>query len=601
MTVARLASSFYDEHPRLSRFLAFASAPILVLLIYLPALGHGLVWDDHLTFEQTAAYRHSSLSGILVALSQPLAFDANYFRPLTLLTFLLQIKWFGVDAFGLHLVSLLLHAANTMLLSLLIWKTLERRDEGTRLFAVAAGGLLYGLHPALIEPTAFISSRFDLLATLFMTMALLADRLAVRPVVRFISIAGLFLAAALSKEMALALPLCLPFIHLAVSDPAAKSLKEKISDLLTRDNLTSYVAIFVGGLAYLVIRYATLGYLLNEGTIDRADIGNAANHLALVGKSASIYFTMIVLPFGSISPSHPVLLPQTFTDAGAWLGIALMVVAVVTSLMTLSGMKEKIAWSLSALLASLLPILNIIPTGRPAELFFAESFLVFPLLVSVYLLVHLVFYFGNSRSFRYAIGSVFAAWMLLSMFTIVTTLPLWKNDASLWGWVATKQQFRNRTAVTNLVNGLILEKRFPEAISAAREAVHNFPDNDNSWNSLAIALTATGAPAEAEQAHRTAINLAPEESRYHSAYGGTLIKLSRLEDANKQFQAALKLDPHNTNALLGSAYIADKSGDLDTAIRLLETVISYTPPGADRDRYRQWQSNISARKINRND
>lgn len=602
MAVAWLASSFYDDHPRLSRFLVFASAPILVLLLYLPALGNGLVWDDHLTFEQTAAYRHASLGGIFIALGQPLVFDANYFRPLTLLTFLLQVRLFGVDAFGLHLVSLLLHATNTFLLSLLLWKIFNRQTLAARQLATWLGALVYGMHPALTEPAVFISARFDLLATFFMVSILLVDESALKPASRYSLTAILFLLAALSKEMALALPLCLPFLHVARMQPAPGSFREIIKRLWTEGRIYTYVALIIGGLIYLGIRYVILGYLLLPDSLARTDIGGFANHAALVGKSITTYLGLILAPFANISVSHPAALPIGFGDPSAWIGLAVALGAILLSVRLANNFVSRAGWSLLAVIASLLPVLNLVPTRRPADVFFSETFLPFPVLVAVTVTACLSLgASGAGRSLFSDSGKrlaavVIAPWMLLGIITIATNIPLWRNDLTLWTWVATKQHFRNQTAVTNMVNGLILEKRFPEAVAVARKAVRNFPDNDNSWNSLAIALSATGSLKEAEQAHLTAIQLVPDESRYHSAYGGTLIKLSRLEEAKKEFQLALKFDPHNTNALLGSAYLADNAGDLDAAVRFIETVISYTPPGAEKDRYKQWLSDIAKRK-----
>lgn len=91
---------------------------LLVLLLFLPALGNGFVWDDNITFFQAPHYRDPNLLSLGDAFTTPFIYSTNYYRPLVVISFMLQLRTLGVDAFGLHLSSILLHCINTLLLIL---------------------------------------------------------------------------------------------------------------------------------------------------------------------------------------------------------------------------------------------------------------------------------------------------------------------------------------------------------------------------------------------------------------------------------------------------------------------------------------------------
>jgi len=92
---------------------------------------------------------------------------AYYFRPAGLAFWWLSQRVPGADA-GLHyLLSLLLHGGNALLIAAVA------RSAGGRAVPAAALALLFALHPVAIGTSAWLSSRFDLLATGAVLLALL--------------------------------------------------------------------------------------------------------------------------------------------------------------------------------------------------------------------------------------------------------------------------------------------------------------------------------------------------------------------------------------------------------------------------------------------
>ena len=593
---------FQQSRPRLALILILIFVAVAVFIAYLPALGNGLVWDDHITFEQASDYKQLHLAGMLRAITEPLIYSNNYFRPLPVLTFILQLKWFGLDPWGLHLFSVTLHLLNTVLLSSLIWILLDGAKPGSRLLYVLTGGLVYGFHPALIEPTAFISSRFDLLTTFFLAIALILDQIRLRPVVRVLAIAVTFLFAALSKEMALALPACLPFFHIAMMSNRPSKIRDIVRGVLLEGHGQTYIALVLGGIVYLVLRYSVLGHLLVPGAVERSDIGNTIQHIALIGLSLSQYLLLIFYPFGSLSPSHMVTIPVSLSNPKAWAGLLLLVFAIAVTLVQHLRRQPNPGWYLLAIFASLFPILNVVATNRPTDAFFSESFLVFPIFITVLLLTAAWYRARNAwkLSISDSIQKIFPviplAWIALGIVSVLSTTGLWKNDINLWGYVLFKQNKVNQLALNNYGNGLIADGQFENALQINQLAVKTYPDNPASWHGLAVTLAQLDRYAGSEQAEKRAIELNPNKSQYYVSMGYALYKQNRLEAAREAYLEAYRIYPDYVPALTSLAYLSEKIRNYKDADRYMSRAIDLTPAGPEKQKLRTWLEEAEARR-----
>ena len=95
------------------------------------------------------------------------AHSSNW-HPLTWLSHMLDCQWFGLHPGGHHWVNLGFHAANTLLLYLVLW---EMTGARWRSFLVAA---LFACHPMHIQSVAWISERKDVLSGFFAMLTLWA-------------------------------------------------------------------------------------------------------------------------------------------------------------------------------------------------------------------------------------------------------------------------------------------------------------------------------------------------------------------------------------------------------------------------------------------
>ena len=181
------------------------------LFLFLPAMRGDFVWDDlSLVTENMELKDPAFLSRFLrlpfgetdgVDPSAGGTFQRNeFYRPLTMLSYWIDSKIWGLNPAGFHLTNILLHVINALLLFLIL-QTLP----WDRSLAFAAA-LLFSVFPLHFENVAWISGRTDLLSFLFAAAAILS-------LVRFSRFSGygwlflsalFFLLALLSKENALA-------------------------------------------------------------------------------------------------------------------------------------------------------------------------------------------------------------------------------------------------------------------------------------------------------------------------------------------------------------------------------------------------------------
>jgi hypothetical protein len=91
---------------------AFTAALILISILYGPALHSPFVFDDnHLPFRVTSR-------------EEPLAVWLNGVRPVLMLTYWANYKLGGDDPVGYHAFNLLIHAANSLLTFLILFRLL---------------------------------------------------------------------------------------------------------------------------------------------------------------------------------------------------------------------------------------------------------------------------------------------------------------------------------------------------------------------------------------------------------------------------------------------------------------------------------------------
>jgi hypothetical protein len=536
-------------------FIGAILAALLALAVYWPALDNGLVWDDWPLLGDVPLYRDPA-SWREALLTPPLG-DPATLRPLAMLSYLSQL-WAGqTTPASFHLVNIAIHAANVFLLVLVAWHFLAGAVSRSwmRTMAAVLCGLVYGVHPGLIEPVVWISCRYDLLATFFLLLALLLDMILPKPGWnRALAIAAAFLAAMLSKETAAGFLLALPFVHLAAA-AALVPVRPGVTRSALVSNRRVYAALICASLLYLAGRLAVAGPTLGMDTmVSRFDgIGGVDQRFLAALTSLAQLAVSAFWPFFDIVPSRSLQLPVSPMEAARWIAPAAGLVGAGALALRAGPAGAKAGLLVLAFLAASLPVANILPTPAPTdELWVATRYLTFPL-VFVCLAgpfgagvagTWLAKRFGGARGL---LGAIAVLWIAASVANVRVTIPLWRDDAVLNSW-AIAQAGPKYWRYSNLGLHYLRIDDYERAHAAFTTAAQLRADKHSAfvWNNLGIVEAALG----------------------------------QLPRAAAAFQRALELDPEAITPRTNLARLARRAGDLERARALLEEGVRKAPNSA---------------------
>jgi tetratricopeptide (TPR) repeat protein len=227
-----------------SRRLLALTLFLAVVTAWAPSLGGAFVWDDEHDIVASDKLHHWRALGDVFR--HPAMWSANNvstvatYRPLALLTLVIDFKLYGLHPAGFHATSILLHALATLALFLAL--ALLVADDGVA-FVLA---LLFAIHPANAEAVAWINGRSEILSLGCGALALRAARRH-----HFPSLALYLLLSLLAKETGLVfVPLALGCAWIAPAPPPQESLRFSWPPIFS-----SLVAL---GL-YLALRLSALG------------------------------------------------------------------------------------------------------------------------------------------------------------------------------------------------------------------------------------------------------------------------------------------------------------------------------------------------------
>jgi hypothetical protein len=131
----------------------------------------------------------------------------------------------------------------------------------------------------------------------------------------------------------------------------------------------------------------------------------------------------------------------------------------------------------------------------------------------------------------------------------VLTIDEFENTWGHWGLITLSPQKFPATvseeAYLKAVMGLEQTKRWPEVRQAYAQATDRWPHNQTAWIGLANSRYALGNLAGAEQAFRSAVEVAPQSGAAYNNLAHVLMELDRQEDAMEVINQAISLGgPH---------------------------------------------------------
>lgn len=539
-----------------------AAAAILAMLLvsYLPAIRGGYVWDDDVYLTANPLITASDgLSRIWFSLDSP----SQYF-PLVYTTFRLEHAVWGMNPLGYHLVNVLLHALN----ALLVWGILRRLCVPGAWLAAA----LFALHPVQVESVAWISELKNVLSVFFSLLATrfwleFIDPRGGRPWRAYCLALAFFVPALLSKTTACTLPAALLMIAWLKEGRFERRRALEVAPFLS-------LGLAMGLLAIWWERN-------HQGAVGGEFAFPAAERVLIAGRALWFYLGKLAWP-RDLAFSYPRwdLDPGNVLD---WLWPA----AALATALGLWWQRERVGRGVVAAavfyVATLAPLLGFIPLYTFRYTFVADHYqylaAVGPLAV-----------FAAAAATYYKkllpdkpLGAVLPAAALLLVLGVLTwrqgsayenSLTLWtdtvaKNPAS---WMAHNNRGKalaeqgrtaeametfqrslrlnpgNKDAHKNLALLLAGEGRMTEAFASYREAVRIDPGYFDAHYGFGTALGIKGMFAESITSLYRALAVRPDSAKTRNSLGVSLASLGRTAEAAGQFREALRLDPGNRQA-----------------------------------------------------
>ena len=181
----------------------------LTLYVYAPSWRHGfLTYDDSIYVSQNDHVSQGlTKQGFIWAFTTGHA--ANW-HPLTWLSHMLDVQTFGMAAGPHHLVNVILHIANALLL---FWLLLRITGAWGRSAVIAA---LFAVHPLHVESVAWIAERKDVFSAFwgFLTLHVYVNYVRKPRQGTMLFVAVIFALGLLAKPMLVTLPLLMMILDL---------------------------------------------------------------------------------------------------------------------------------------------------------------------------------------------------------------------------------------------------------------------------------------------------------------------------------------------------------------------------------------------------
>lgn len=463
---------------RLAFGMALLTLTIVVMLVYWPVTRAGFVWDDLLTFEQRAWLHHGDAWKRYIFTG----FNdwTHYFRPLVVGLFVVQVRLFDGAPEPMHMVSLAMHLVNVVLVVLLARSLVQRAWKWSTPLSLLSG-LLYGLHPMLVESVTWIGCQFDQVQVMAALTGLLLSRHIVGVWPRALAVAGCFLLSAGSKESAATYPaIVFLFDWLIRSDRALYPAKRALA--LLRANWPIYAGLLLVGLGYLWLRRTMMG-----ATVAGLEAWMLVPDQARLDGIAYVYLKYWTIILGvptDLNPLHPVGSVQFGVNTGL-MALRMAGAACVASIGLLALSKRFPALGVLVLSTTLylLPVLGILPVQFDGSIYH-ERYAIGAIALAATLLPRI------AEELRPAVTRmpmlsrllpvIALAWLAWAVPNIRTTIPLWSDNVALWEWTV-RGNPDNSYARGNLISAYVRAGEQEKAEAMVRQTLAAGTPCDNCY------------------------------------------------------------------------------------------------------------------------
>lgn len=524
------------------------------LLAYLPAVRDGFVsWDDPQNFLNNPNFRGLHWAQLRWMWTNHLT---QHYNPLAWMTLGLDYHFWRMNSFGYHLTNILLHSVDAVLffwlsLSLLRLATRaeSKRNQGALIAGAAFAALLFSLHPLRVESVAWVTERRDMLSGIFYLLAIMAylQRFAEpgnqnRQRKYYWVCLILFVAALLSKEMVVTLPLTLLILDVyplrRLPDPSGRWLGGS-SRWVWLEKLPLLVLSAADGVMTLVIS-------LHNNVSQGLGAMGWVPRITVTVYGMAFYLLKTVAP-SDLTAFYPMTPHKTDPAGIPFLLSAAVVLAITAFAIALRRRFPALLAVWAAYTVTLLPVGGIFHNGLQiaADRYTYLGTVGWALLAGVGVMA-LWRWTAGAGLRRAAVAACAVGVLALLAWRTRAQIGFWHDSVALWGQAVAVEP--SALALNTLGAAYGDEGDSIGAVDAYLRAIAMEPKYALAHNNLGFAYLDLHRLNDAMNEFRLARELAPNLGLPDNGIGNVLRMEGKLDEAVQEYQRALQLYPNDTQA-----------------------------------------------------
>jgi Flp pilus assembly protein TadD len=487
-------------------------------------------------------------------------------HPLTWLSYMLDIEFYGRNAGGLHVTNAVLHA----IAAVLLFRLLRRLTGAENPSAFVAA--MFAVHPLHVESVAWVAERKDVLSAVFLMLALSAyGAYARRPGLgRYLLTAALFGLGLMSKPMLVTFPFLLllldfwPLRRFALPGDAPDPRQGTAGRLVAEK---APLLLLSAASSCITVRAQSLNVTKLELLPISLRVANAAG-------SYVKYAAKTLWPV-----NLTVFYPYPHVQSG-WRMIACLLFLGAVSLAVLREARRRpyLAVGWFWYLGTLVPVIGLVQTGEQSM---ADRYTYIPLIGLFIMAAWAGRELAERRpDLRVPIRAAAACSILACMIAARAQAGYWRGDKELWTHALAVTR-GNYVAESGLGTILLSEGKLEQAIAHYEKAVAYEPLFAQNYNTLGVTLMRFGHVREALPYLLKAVTLRPGFAEARSNLGLALASLGEIDQAVAQYKEAMRLEPDYPEVQGNLAIALARKGRLDEALGLFHEALRLNPDFAD--------------------
>jgi protein O-mannosyl-transferase len=524
------------------------------VVLYTPTLDSAFVNYDDPAYVTANSRVLQGLSWGNVVWASRATVEANW-HPVTWISHMADVQLFSTNPKGHHIVSVLFHAINVVLLFFVL-----RMATGSVMRSALVAGL-FAVHPLNVECVAWVAERKSLLSMFFLllTFAAYGWYCSKRNVGRYGLVVGLFALGLAAKPMVVTVPLLLllwDYWPLQRFGNASEASSRPSFGQLVLEKVPLFV---LSAASSWITLYAQRA----GGALGSTDI------LPLSERIENAIYSYVAYVGKGIYPSGlAVFYPHPEGALPLW---KVMAAAVILTTVTVLAWKYRkrhgyllVGWLWY--LVAMIPMIGLVQVGRQAM---ADRYAYLPFIGLFVIAV----WGGSELLDRLQVSSSAQAAMaggILIAYASMCFLQInyWHNSYTLFSH-ALQVTSRNGVAEDNLGTAL-MEMGRPDLAEAHFEAAVEFvPQLSTGHYNLGVLRQRENHPEEARHEYELALRYGSDETeaaQTHTNLGFLLLDMNDARSASDQFTSALRVNPSKQNSLLGRGIAEYRLGNFDAAL-----------------------------------